>query len=178
MTEKTNAPHPDPDAARLKAEAAQLIRQGRTQEAAGVLDRAAALRPGDAELSLLLGSALYHLGDYAASLEKLTRAAALEPQRHDAHLLLARSAIKAGDAMSQDDVSALLDERERVERSGRCPHGRPTAIRLTVEELAWRGRFPHRGLLAAASKARPLRSRPWVPCSSASLSPACSWRSR
>ncbi|MCA9293907.1 MAG: DNA mismatch repair endonuclease MutL [Phycisphaerales bacterium] len=51
-------------------------------------------------------------------------------------MMACKAAIKAGDAMSQDDVSALLDERERVERSGRCPHGRPTAIRLTVEELA------------------------------------------
>lgn len=51
-------------------------------------------------------------------------------------MMACKAAIKAGETMSQDDVAALLLERERVERSGRCPHGRPTAIRLTVEELA------------------------------------------
>ncbi|HRX37970.1 MAG TPA: sulfotransferase [Parvularculaceae bacterium] len=134
MTEKTHAPYPEPDAdaGRLKAEAAQLIRQGRTQEAANLLEQAAAMRPDDAELALLLGSALYHLGDYATSLEKLTRAAALAPQRHDAHLLLARSAIKAGDAPR---AFAALDAARRLRPEDERAYA--LAAALATEERDW-----------------------------------------
>ncbi len=51
-------------------------------------------------------------------------------------MMACKASVRAGETMTPDDVAALLEERERVERSDRCPHGRPTAIRLTVQELA------------------------------------------
>ncbi|MGE0135788.1 MAG: ABC transporter ATP-binding protein [Dehalococcoidia bacterium] len=43
--------------------------------------------------------------------------------------------------------------REYARRVAFLPQAPEAPSDLTVEELAWRGRFPHRGLLAAASKA-------------------------
>jgi DNA mismatch repair protein MutL len=46
-----------------------------------------------------------------------------------------KAAIKAGDLLSTDEIVALLAQADRVEKSSNCPHGRPTALRLTVEDL-------------------------------------------
>ncbi|MFI4898251.1 MAG: DNA mismatch repair endonuclease MutL [Phycisphaerales bacterium JB059] len=50
-------------------------------------------------------------------------------------MMACKAAIKAGDALSDDELSELIALRERVERSGSCPHGRATTVRLTIEEL-------------------------------------------
>ena len=50
-------------------------------------------------------------------------------------MMSCKAAIKAGDKLSETELSELLRLRERVERSSNCPHGRPTAIRLSIAEL-------------------------------------------
>ncbi|MEO0483886.1 MAG: DNA mismatch repair endonuclease MutL [Planctomycetota bacterium] len=50
-------------------------------------------------------------------------------------MMACKAAVKAGDALSAMEIDALLDLRERVERSSSCPHGRPTSVRLTLREL-------------------------------------------
>lgn len=50
-------------------------------------------------------------------------------------MMACKAAIKAGDALSDDEMSEILAMRERTERSGSCPHGRPTTVRLTIQEL-------------------------------------------
>ena len=50
-------------------------------------------------------------------------------------MMACKAAVKAGDALSQEEMAALLVQRETVERSSNCPHGRPTTLRLTVEDL-------------------------------------------
>ena len=50
-------------------------------------------------------------------------------------MMSCKAAVKAGEAMSQDELLHLLRQREKVERSSNCPHGRPTAIRLSMFEL-------------------------------------------
>ncbi len=50
-------------------------------------------------------------------------------------MMACKAAVKAGDALSDDELSELISLRERVERSGSCPHGRATTVRLTIEEL-------------------------------------------
>lgn len=50
-------------------------------------------------------------------------------------MMACKAAVKAGDGLSPDEVGELLRDRERLAASARCPHGRPTAIRLTIEEL-------------------------------------------
>ena len=51
------------------------------------------------------------------------------------HGLACRAAIKAGDALSQDEVDALVRDRRLVQDSHHCPHGRPTSLTLSRREL-------------------------------------------
>jgi DNA mismatch repair protein MutL len=46
-----------------------------------------------------------------------------------------KAAIKAGQRLSEGEISQLLADKERVERSSRCPHGRPTVIKLSLADL-------------------------------------------
>ncbi len=50
-------------------------------------------------------------------------------------MMACKAAVKAGDRMSLDELHALLDLREGVERSSNCPHGRPTTVRITIRDL-------------------------------------------
>lgn len=50
-------------------------------------------------------------------------------------IMACKAAVKAGDTLNAEEVAELLRERERLSASARCPHGRPTAIRLTIAEL-------------------------------------------
>lgn len=51
------------------------------------------------------------------------------------HGLACRAAIKAGDPLSQEEVDALLRDRRSVQDSHHCPHGRPTSLVLSRQEL-------------------------------------------
>jgi DNA mismatch repair protein MutL len=51
------------------------------------------------------------------------------------HGLACRAAIKAGDPLSQEEVEALLRDRRNVQDSHHCPHGRPTSLVLSRQEL-------------------------------------------
>jgi DNA mismatch repair protein MutL len=50
-------------------------------------------------------------------------------------MMSCKAAIKAGDVLSDDELSAVMQLRKETERAGSCPHGRPTTVRLTIEEL-------------------------------------------
>lgn len=50
-------------------------------------------------------------------------------------MMSCKAAIKAGDRMSEEELTDLLRQRDEVERSSNCPHGRPTSIRMTIDEL-------------------------------------------
>lgn len=50
-------------------------------------------------------------------------------------MMACKAAVKAGDRMSDAELTELLALRERVERSSNCPHGRPTTIRVPIREL-------------------------------------------
>jgi DNA mismatch repair protein MutL len=43
--------------------------------------------------------------------------------------------VKSGDKLSPDEVDALLERRHDVEDSHHCPHGRPTVLVFTREQL-------------------------------------------
>lgn len=51
------------------------------------------------------------------------------------HMVACKAAIKAGQKLSPDEVSALLERRHLVADSHHCPHGRPTALVFTKSEL-------------------------------------------
>ncbi len=50
-------------------------------------------------------------------------------------MMACKAAVKAGDRLSDREIAELLEQRERVERSSNCPHGRPTTLRLTIRDL-------------------------------------------
>jgi DNA mismatch repair protein MutL len=50
-------------------------------------------------------------------------------------MMACKAAVKAGDKMSEAELTELLRLRDAVERSSNCPHGRPTTVRLTIREL-------------------------------------------
>jgi DNA mismatch repair protein MutL len=51
------------------------------------------------------------------------------------HTIACKAAIKAGDRLAPAEIRALLEQRHLVVDSHHCPHGRPTALVFTREEL-------------------------------------------
>jgi DNA mismatch repair protein MutL len=47
-----------------------------------------------------------------------------------------RAAVKAGEVLDRPELEALIRALEQCDSPRTCPHGRPTMIRLTVEQLA------------------------------------------
>lgn len=50
-------------------------------------------------------------------------------------MMACKAAVKAGDPLTQDEMLALLEMRHLTERSSNCPHGRPTTLELTTQDL-------------------------------------------
>jgi len=51
------------------------------------------------------------------------------------HMLACKAAIKAGQRLSPEEIEALLAQRHLVDDAHHCPHGRPTALTLSVQDL-------------------------------------------
>ncbi|MEX0655554.1 MAG: DNA mismatch repair endonuclease MutL [Phycisphaeraceae bacterium] len=51
-------------------------------------------------------------------------------------MMACKAAVKAGDRLTGAELESLLAQRDRIERSSNCPHGRPTTLRLSLRELA------------------------------------------
>jgi DNA mismatch repair protein MutL len=51
------------------------------------------------------------------------------------HLMSCKAAVKAGDRLTPEEIDALLQQRHLAQDTHHCPHGRPTALVLTREEL-------------------------------------------
>ena len=51
------------------------------------------------------------------------------------HTISCKAAIKAGDRLAPDEISALLEQRHLIKDAHHCPHGRPTALVFTRDEL-------------------------------------------
>jgi DNA mismatch repair protein MutL len=63
-----------------------------------------------------------------------------QPERRDLiddllHTIACKAAIKAGDRLTPEEIGSLLAQRHLVEDAHHCPHGRPTALVFTREEL-------------------------------------------
>ena len=50
-------------------------------------------------------------------------------------MMACKAAVKAGDPLSQEEVDALFHQRGLIEKSSACPHGRPTVLHFSVEQL-------------------------------------------
>ncbi|OQY06484.1 MAG: hypothetical protein B6I25_03870 [Planctomycetales bacterium 4572_13] len=46
-----------------------------------------------------------------------------------------KAAIKAGQSLSEEEMNQLLKDKDIVQRTSRCPHGRPTTISFSLNEL-------------------------------------------
>ena len=53
-------------------------------------------------------------------------------------MMSCKAAVKAGDQLTQRELKDLLIKRKTIERGSSCPHGRPTTMRLSIEELEQR----------------------------------------
>ncbi len=51
------------------------------------------------------------------------------------HMAACKAAIKAGQKLTDGEIEQLLADKETVEHSSHCPHGRPATIKFTVTEL-------------------------------------------
>ncbi|HTM53095.1 MAG TPA: DNA mismatch repair endonuclease MutL [Pirellulales bacterium] len=51
------------------------------------------------------------------------------------HMISCKAAIKAGDRLSQDEIMALLEQRHLARDTHHCPHGRPTALYFSRDDL-------------------------------------------
>ncbi|MEM7809586.1 MAG: DNA mismatch repair endonuclease MutL, partial [Planctomycetota bacterium] len=50
-------------------------------------------------------------------------------------LMACKAAVKAGDPLTPAEVEVLVAKRHLVPRGSNCPHGRPTTLRLTIDDL-------------------------------------------
>jgi DNA mismatch repair protein MutL len=50
-------------------------------------------------------------------------------------MMACKAAVKAGDPLTAAEIESLLARRELIDRSSNCPHGRPTTLRLTLNDL-------------------------------------------
>lgn len=51
------------------------------------------------------------------------------------HMISCKAAVKAGDKLAPDEITALLEHRELCQDAHHCPHGRPTSLVFSREEL-------------------------------------------
>ena len=51
------------------------------------------------------------------------------------HMISCKAAVKAGDKLTPEEISALLEHRQLCQDAHHCPHGRPTALVFSREEL-------------------------------------------
>jgi len=63
-----------------------------------------------------------------------------KPERRDLldsllHMISCKAAIKAGDKLTPGEIAALLEQRHLAQDTHHCPHGRPTALFFSREEL-------------------------------------------
>jgi DNA mismatch repair protein MutL len=63
-----------------------------------------------------------------------------KPERRDIldsllHMISCKAAIKAGDKLTPGEIAALLEQRHLAQDTHHCPHGRPTALFFSREEL-------------------------------------------
>jgi DNA mismatch repair protein MutL len=54
---------------------------------------------------------------------------------HMLHTIACKAAIKAGDRLAAEEITELLQQRHHYQDSHHCPHGRPTALFFSREQL-------------------------------------------
>lgn len=121
------------------------------QEAAAVLDQKELLEKLGVEVEPFGGDTVL-VSSYPAMLAKNSPAEILrelvehllsggkQPDRRDLldellHMISCKAAVKYGDRLSPEEIDALVEQRHLAQDSHHCPHGRPTALVFTREDL-------------------------------------------
>ena len=86
---------------------------------------------------------LMRRADPAAALRDAADALADSPKSPDRrdlldsllHMMSCKAAVKAGQRLNHDEIDALLSARHLVDDAHHCPHGRPTALTLSRDDL-------------------------------------------
>jgi DNA mismatch repair protein MutL len=50
-------------------------------------------------------------------------------------MMACKAAVKAGDPLSAEEIESLMAQRHLLDQPSACPHGRPTSLRLTKNDL-------------------------------------------
>ena len=97
---------------------------------------------GDTVLVTRYPAMLGRLGvaDLLRQVVDLLMASAKSPEPRDLvdeilHMMSCKAAVKSGDRLSGEEVRALLEQRELFRDTHHCPHGRPTALVFSHDEL-------------------------------------------
>jgi DNA mismatch repair protein MutL len=51
------------------------------------------------------------------------------------NMMACKAAVKAGDKLTPEEITSLLEQREHYQDTHHCPHGRPTALFFSREQL-------------------------------------------
>ncbi len=54
---------------------------------------------------------------------------------HVLQSLACKAAVKAGQQLKPEEIEALLEMRDAIDMNSACPHGRPTALKMSLSEL-------------------------------------------
>jgi len=78
--------------------------------------------------------------DVVHSLAEKLQSEGQQPEARDLldellHMISCKAAVKFGDRLSPEEVDALLTQRHLAQDHHHCPHGRPTALLFTREQL-------------------------------------------
>jgi len=120
-------------------------------EAAAVLESKELLSQVGIEVEPFGGDTVLVSG-YPAMLSKLRPAEILRqfveellsggktPDRRDVldellHMMSCKAAVKAGDRLTPEEIEALLEQRDLCQDAHHCPHGRPTSLVFTRDQL-------------------------------------------
>lgn len=87
-------------------------------------------------------------------------AAGKDPEAQDLldkllHCMACKAAVKAGDRLTAEEITSLLEQRHLYHDTHHCPHGRPTALFFNRDELdRMFGRLGPRGRASAAPSSK------------------------
>lgn len=57
------------------------------------------------------------------------------PRHEELFLRACKSAVKANRYLTESDINKLLSDLDKCQNPSTCPHGRPTAVKITIEEI-------------------------------------------
>lgn len=121
------------------AEAALVVEHRETLEQLGL-----EIQPFGGDTVLVLSQpvllARVNVKELLAEVIERLQAGGRAPERRDLldellHMMSCKAAVKAGDRLAAPEIQALLQQRHLAEDAHHCPHGRPTALVFTREEL-------------------------------------------